>query len=100
MMKNSDLVLGYDFDKWYGYGAKQPIMTDISTKTNSHTILCGMSGSGKSYATNILFAKIYNAEEAESEVYFSDFKQDDQFDYLRKCARYYPYNHSIEALET
>lgn len=100
MMKNSDLVLGYEFDKWHGYGVKQPIITDISTKTNSHTILCGMSGSGKSYATNILFAKICNVEEAESEVYFADFKQDDQFAYLRECPRYYPYNRSIEALET
>lgn len=41
MMMNSDLVLGYDFDKWYGYGVKEPVITDISTKTNSHTLLCG-----------------------------------------------------------
>lgn len=100
MMKNSDLVLGYDFDKWYGYGAKQPVITDISTKTNSHTIFCGMSGSGKSFGTNILLAKICNVEEAEGKVYFADFKQDDQFTYLRECPRYYPYNRSIEALET
>lgn len=45
MMMSSDLVLGYDYDKWYGYGLKQPIATDISTKTDSHTILCRMSGS-------------------------------------------------------
>ena len=56
MMMSSDLVLGYDFDKWYGYGVKEPIVADISTKMNSHTLLCGMSGSGKSFATNILFA--------------------------------------------
>ena len=47
MMMTSDLRLGYDFDKWYGYGIKEPVTTDISTKTNSHIILCGMSGSGK-----------------------------------------------------
>lgn len=100
MTKNSDLILGYDFDKWYGYGEKYPIVTDISTKTNSHTILCGMSGSGKSYATNILFAKMCHTEENDGTVYFADFKQDDQFAYLRECPRYYPYNSSIEALET
>lgn len=100
MMKKSDLVLGYDYDKWYGYGLKEPIITDISTKTNSHTLLCGMSGSGKSYATNILFAKICIAGEMENIVYFADFKQDDQFEYLRECPRYYPYNKSVEALET
>lgn len=99
MMKNCDLVLGCCYDKWYDYGMKQPIITDISTKTNSHLLLCGMSGSGKSYATNILFAKICNMDE-ENIVYFADFKQDDQFAYLRECSRYYPYNSSIEALET
>lgn len=100
MTKNSDLILGYDFDKWYGYGEKYPIVTDISTKTNSHTILCGMSGSGKSYATNILFAKMCHTEENGGTVYFADFKQDDQFAYLRGCPRYYPYKRSLEALET
>lgn len=99
MMMSSDLVLGYDFDKWYGYGVIQPIITDVSMKTNSHTLLCGMSGSGKSYATNILFAKTCQTGESEGTVYFADFKQDDQFEYLRKCPRYYPYNRSIEALE-
>ena len=96
-MKNSNLILGYDFDKWNGYGAIETITTDISTQTNSHIILCGMSGSGKSYATNLLFAKIASIERGE--VYFADFKQDDSFSFLRNCHRYYPYNKAIEALE-
>ena len=101
MMTSSDsgLVLGYDYDKWHGYGEKQPILTDISTKTNSHALLCGMSGSGKSYALNLLFARICHAEKSGGIVYFADFKQDEQFAYLRNCLRYYPYNSSIEALE-
>lgn len=98
-MMSSNLVLGYDFDKWYGYGVKEPIVADISTKTNSHTLLCGMSGSGKSFATNILSAKSVLASNTQGKVYFADFKQDDQFAYLRECPRYYPYNRSIEALE-
>ena len=97
MMKNFDLVLGYDYDKWLGYGAKEPIIADISTKTNSHILLCGMSGSGKSYATNLLFAKIAKIENGI--IYFADFKQDDNFSFLRSCPRYYPYDKSIEALE-
>ena len=96
MMMNSDLILGYDYDRWYGYGVKEPVITDISTKTNSHTLLCGMSGSGKSYAENILIARIANTE---GTVYFSDFKQDDSFSFLRNCPRYYPYDKTIEALE-
>lgn len=94
---NSDLILGYDFDKWYGYGIKEPVVTDISTKTNSHTLICGMSGSGKSYAESILLARIASTE---GKVLFSDFKQDDSFTFLRECPRYYPYDKTIEALET
>lgn len=86
MTMNSNLILGYDFDKWYGYGIKEPVITDISTKTNSHTLICGMSGSGKSYAENILLARIASTE---GKVLFSDFKQDDSFTFLRKCPRYY-----------
>ena len=96
MMMNSNLILGYDYDKWYGYEIKEPVVTDISTKTNSHTLICGMSGSGKSYAESILLAGIASTE---GTVYFSDFKQDDSFEFLRKCPRYYPYDKSIEALE-
>lgn len=99
MMMNSKLVLGYDYDKWYGYGEKQPIITDISPKNNSSTILCGMSGSGKTYAESLLFAKICRAEKAEGIVYMADFKQDDSLSFLRGCPRYYPYNRSVEALE-
>lgn len=104
-MTNSNLVLGYDFDKWYGYGIKQPIVTDISTKTNSHIILCGMSGSGKSYATNRLLTALGNfslsndMQGGQGKVYMADFKQDDQFSYLRACPRYYAYDKSLEALE-
>ena len=57
MTMNSRLIIGYELDKWNGYGIKEPIEIDISTNTNSMTLLCGMSGSGKSFATNIIFAK-------------------------------------------
>lgn len=98
-MKNSNILLGYDYDKWYGYGVKEAIEADISTKTNSHTLLCGMSGSGKSFAMNIIFAKTCITNNMQGKVHFADFKQDDQFEYLRGCSRYYPYNKSIDALE-
>ncbi|WP_437629398.1 hypothetical protein [Clostridium paraputrificum] len=98
MMKASSILIGYDYDKWYGYGVKEAIKIDISTKTNSHILLCGMSGSGKSFMTNILFARLCLENGSEGQVYFADFKQDDQFSHLRNCPRYYPYDKSIEAL--
>ena len=98
MMTNSNLTIGYDFDKWYDYELKEPITVDISPATNSHILICGMSGSGKSFCENILFAKLALAD-SRGEIYFADYKQDDQFSYLRSCTRYYPYKDALKALE-
>lgn len=100
MMTSSDILLGYDYDKWYGYAMKEPVLSDISVNTNSHILTCGMSGSGKSYLTNQLLARLCIQSGENSRVYFADFKQDDTFSYLRKCNRYYPYDKTIEALNT
>ena len=84
------LTLGYDLDRWRLFGEKVPISIDLSPKTNSHILLCGMSGSGKSYLENQLLAKLALAEPG-GEIYFADYKQDDSFAYLRGCSRYYAY---------
>lgn len=96
MTKQSDLLLGYDYDSWYNYGEKNPITTDISPNTNSHILLSGMSGSGKSYLTNQIFARFCMFG---GKVYFADYKQDDSFKHLRSCPRYYPYDKTLEALD-
>lgn len=95
----NELLIGYDYDAWYGYGEKVPVTIDASTKSNSHTLICGMSGSGKSYLTNQYFARICLHGGDDSVVYFADFKQDDSFAHLRNCPRYYAYDRTIEALE-
>lgn len=96
---NNVLSLGYDYDYWNGYGKEVPVTTDISIATNSHMILCGMSGSGKSYAVIRCLKEIISVSEPEAEFFFADFKQDDSFSFLRKCTHYYPYMKSLEALE-
>ncbi|WP_242876005.1 hypothetical protein [Cellulosilyticum sp. I15G10I2] len=99
MTSSDELLIGYDYDAWYGYGDRIPVVTDASTRTNSQTLIAGMSGSGKSYLTNQYFARICLQGGDDSVCYFSDFKQDDTFAYLRDCPRYYPYDRTIEALE-
>ncbi len=99
MTHSENLLIGYDYDAWYGYADKIPVTTDISTKTNSHTLICGMSGSGKSYLMNQYFTRLCMQEGENAKVYFADFKQDDSFAHLRKCSRYYAYDKSIEALD-
>lgn len=99
MMKNSNsLMLGYDLDCWEDYGIKQPISVDISPSANSHILICGMSGSGKTYAESSLLCRFVLAN-PNSEIYFSDYKQEDSFSHLRGCSHYYPYKRTLEALE-
>jgi hypothetical protein len=102
-MMNSDtpklLTLGYDLDAWNGYAAKVPITTDISPAANSHILICGMSGSGKSYFENALFAKLIMAEPG-GKYHFADYKGDDSFAYLRGCPRYYTYKNTLQALDS
>ena len=96
---SDELMIGYDYDAWHGYSKKIPICVDASSKNNTHTLICGMSGSGKSYFTNQYLARIYLYGGKNSEVYFADYKQDDAFAYLRNCPRYYAYDKTIDALE-
>lgn len=99
MIPSDSVLIGYDYDAWYGYSEKEPVFIDASTKNNTQTLICGMSGSGKSYLTNQYFARICLQGGADSVVYFADFKQDDSFAHLRNCPRYYPYDKTIEALD-
>ncbi len=64
------LTLGYDLDRWRLFGEKVSITLDLSPKTNSHILLCGMSGSGKSYLESQILAKLLLAE-PDGEIYFA-----------------------------
>lgn len=106
MMTNSDtfhhhqLVLGYDLDVWKGCRRKNPISIDLSPSTNSHILLCGMSGSGKSYMEHQLLARLILAEQGNSgEFLFSDYKGDDTFSYLQSCPHYFTYKDTLQALD-
>lgn len=99
MMTSDTILVGYDYDAWYGYSEKLPVIFEASMKNNTHTLICGMSGSGKSYLLNQYFARICMHGGEDSKVYFADFKQDDSFFHLRECTRYYPYDKTLEALD-
>ena len=101
MMMNSNpplLTLGYDLDEWHDYGRKTPLAIDLSPQNNSHILLCGMSGSGKSYLEQVIIAKLCLAE-PDGEIFFADYKGDDSFSHLRNCSRYYSYKDSLDALD-
>jgi hypothetical protein len=95
---NGLLNLGYDLDAWKSYGGKYPITVDTSPHINSHILLCGMSGSGKSFLQEQLFCKLKLAN-PQGEFFFADYKQDDSFSHLRQCPLYFCYSKTLEALE-
>lgn len=95
------LALGYDLDAWGNFGEKAAITIDISPSENSHILLCGMSGSGKSYLEHQLLYRLIQAEQDRGGEYcFADYKGDDSFSYLRGCPRYYTYKDTLVALDT
>jgi hypothetical protein len=90
------LNIGYDLDTWNRVKMKVPITTDISPATNSHILLSGMSGSGKSFMLNIIFSKL---TKQGGEFYFADYKGDDSFAHLRGLPHYYSFQDTLEALD-
>jgi len=92
------LTLGYDLDMWNEYRVKIPITVDISPDTNSHILVCGMSGSGKSYASLWYFNMLSTAK-PDGEFYMADYKGEDAFGFLRECPRYWSFKSTLEALD-
>jgi len=101
MKPNSkELVIGVDLDLWNGYGVKHPVTTPITPDTNTHMIINGVSGSGKTFLEQIIIRNLIMADEEDDSIfYFADYKGDDSFAYLRKAPRYYSYNNTLKALD-
>lgn len=100
-MTNSNpprLTLGYDLDAWKNFGKKEPITIDISPSENSHILLCGMSGSGKSYLEHQIITRLALAE-PDGEIYFADYKGDSSFSYLQKYPKYTTYRDTLKFLD-
>ena len=95
---SNTLTLGYDLEYWKNFGIKKEINVDISPRTNSHILLSGMSGSGKSFAEFGLLTKLILADPS-GEYYFADYKADDMFECLRGTPRYRSLKQTTELLE-
>lgn len=98
MIKNCNLIVGYNLRIWEQFGEREDICIDNSSGENRHLILCGMSGSGKSYCLQAIFAKKYLAN-PDGEYVLLDFKRADSFEHLRSCKHYYSYEKTIEGFE-
>ena len=93
------ITLGYELDSWNDFSQKKQIDIDITSSANSHILICGMSGSGKSYFQTQIFARLIKAEK-DGEFYFADYKLEDAFEQFRNTSRYFAFNDTLTALDT
>ena len=84
---------------WIDFGKQVSILADISTQKNSHILIVGMSGSGKSYCLLRTLALIIRTVPT-CEIHFGDYKQEEAFAFLRNSSssRYYGYHAVTDAI--
>lgn len=70
------LYLGILYQDWYQKNIKVPITIDLTT--HPHLLLCGSSGSGKSYALRYYIAQLY-LKQQYYELWVADYKNSNDF---------------------
>lgn len=77
---------GYYLDIWYEYSLKSPI--EIPIESHCHALITGASGSGKSKTLTTLLGSALKSD-PEIELVFCDFKNSDEFAFLKAYEGYY-----------
>jgi energy-coupling factor transporter ATP-binding protein EcfA2 len=67
------------------------------TDKAAHTLIVGASGSGKTHTAKLLLGRIA-LYDAQSKIFVSDFKADDDFAFLANYERFYRFDECIEGL--
>lgn len=80
---------GYDLEIYADTGLKIPIRHSI--QTHCHALITGSSGSGKSYALLYLLGQLLKFE-PDTEIYFCDFKNSEDFAFLSGLPHFYSGN--------
>ena len=96
--QSKKIKLGYCLEDWNYFNKKTSIDMNISKERSSHLLIIGGNGSGKSYALQVIFARLVLAE-PEGKFFFCDYKGDSAFRYLRELNGYRSYKSTLEALE-
>lgn len=90
-----EVKIGYDLTLYREEGIRIPLRFDISTYC--HTLLTGGSGSGKSYSIISILASIVK-NVADTVVYFCDFKNSEDFQFLEGYQYYFPGDKAVEGV--
>lgn len=78
---------------------KLPAPLSLDIKTHCHALITGSSGSGKSYALLYLEGCLLQ-DLPEIDLYFCDFKNSEDFVFLKGCPHYYSGNDCYEGVMT
>jgi DNA segregation ATPase FtsK/SpoIIIE-like protein len=70
------------------YGLSKDLYTIWNTDKAPHSVLFGMTGSGKTYATKLILGRI-SIHCPDSQFYICDFKGDSDFSFLNRENRFY-----------
>lgn len=82
-----------------GAGGRPPVPLPLSVKSHCHALITGSSGSGKSYALLYLLGCLLQ-DVPETDVYFCDFKNSEDFAFLKGYPNYYSGNGCYEGVMT
>ena len=80
-----------------GAGGRTPAPLSLSVRSHCHALITGSSGSGKSYALMYLLGCLLQ-DVPETDVYFCDFKNSEDFAFLKGYSHYYSGNDCYEGV--
>ena len=96
--ENKLLTLAYDLFAFEDYGMVKPLRISVEPQYNSHMVIAGSSGTGKSYALLQLLARSIQIQ-PNGIFLFGDYKQDPAWKFLKGSKNYYPYVEVLKAIE-
>lgn len=97
MSEHSAIKVGYDLDVYEKHGVKLPIYAQM--QKCPHWLICGNSGSGKSYLTLMLLRNVLKEFREDVRLWIMDFKSSEDFSFLEGYNRYYCGAECAEGLE-
>jgi len=80
MTEHNGIKAGYDLDAYEKYSLKLPVC--ISLQKCPHWLICGNSGSGKSYLTLMLLRNVLKEFLEDVKLWILDFKSSEDFSCL------------------
>lgn len=81
-------IMSIGFSLHYYYEYNLSISVNLEIDKFPHFLITGSSGSGKSYCLLFLLGKLLQAD-SDIEVYFCDFKNSNDFEFLKHTSHYY-----------